>query len=294
MIARPATSFAAPLPRVRPGTCMLTRATPSPSATMLSMSPAWCAPWSMRPCGWPPGLKWPPALDASAALQSPVSWTWKTCWLFGDRPPTSPAMCTALGPMVITCSLPLTRLPDADARLTTALCSSTGAAGSGAGAGVVLQAASPATRQAAARGAILAIRMALLLVGENAGHCAPSRPEGASGAFPAGTKLPGQGVAAQAEFGRGVATMAAGVLQRHVEQDLFHAFAGIGVEIADTVVEAGPDPVREGGFPGGAAVGIRSRARRAPTAGRFEVGGGDGVVGGERGEAPAQVLELAH
>src|SRR5690606_12934607 len=77
-----------------------------------------------------------------------------------------PAMCTALGPMVMTCSLPLTRLPDADARLTTALCSSTGAAGSGAGAGVVLQAASPATRQAAARGAILAIRMALLLVGE--------------------------------------------------------------------------------------------------------------------------------
>src|SRR5690606_23869389 len=115
----------------------------------------------------------PPALDASAALQSPVSCTWKPCALFGARPPTSPAMCTALAPMVITCNLPLTRLPEADARFTTALWScATGGAGSGAGAGVVVQAASPATTKAATReGTVLAMRMALLLVGKRRPLC---------------------------------------------------------------------------------------------------------------------------
>src|SRR5690606_2133373 len=253
MIARPAMSVAPPPPRVRPGTCMFTRATPSASATMLSMSPAWCAPWSMRPCGVPAGLKCPPALDASAALQSPVSCTWKPCALFGARPPTSPAMCTALAPMVITCSLPLTRLPEADARLTTALWSCGGGVGAGAGAGVVVQAARAAARPATVSGAIL-LRMALLLVGKRRPLCtlagvgaalAPRPGKSSppwrllrSGPLAARSELAGQGVAAEAQLRRGLAAVAAGVFQRRLEQHLFHALAGLGVEVVGTGVEA--------------------------------------------------------
>ena len=68
------------------------------------------------PCALALGLKWPPALAASAALQSPVSWMWKPWLLPGASPPMSPVTCTPL-PIGINISLPLTRLPDAGARL---------------------------------------------------------------------------------------------------------------------------------------------------------------------------------
>src|SRR5690606_16366869 len=164
--------------------------------------------------------------------------------LFGARPPTSPAMCTALAPMVITCSLPLTRLPEADARLTTALWSCGGGVGAGAGAGVVVQAARAAARPATVSGAIL-LRMALLLVGKRRPLCTlPCHPVGAaeaamgSGALAPGAELAGQGVAAEAELRRGLAAAAAGVFQRRLEQHLFHALASLGVEVAGPGLEA--------------------------------------------------------
>src|SRR5262249_5342884 len=49
------------------------------------MSPSWRAVASGPACGWLVGLKCAPAELASAALQSPNSWTWKPCFP-GVRP----------------------------------------------------------------------------------------------------------------------------------------------------------------------------------------------------------------
>ena len=64
-------------------------------------------------------MKCPPALLASAALQSPFSWMWMACTLLGVKPPISPVRCTP-SPIGVTLSRPLTRLPEAEARLTMA------------------------------------------------------------------------------------------------------------------------------------------------------------------------------
>src|SRR3546814_8703139 len=83
------------------------------------MSPAWWVGVPARPWGLPVGLKCPPALLASAALQSPFSCTWMA-WVWpAPRPPIWPVMCTP-SPIGAIDSLPLTRLPEADARLTVA------------------------------------------------------------------------------------------------------------------------------------------------------------------------------
>src|SRR5688572_14464642 len=92
---------------------------PSLLALMLSISPPWCALPPTLPCGEPAGLKCPPALLASAALQSPFSWMWMACTLLGAKPPISPVRCTP-SRIGMTLSRPLTRLPEAEARLTTA------------------------------------------------------------------------------------------------------------------------------------------------------------------------------
>src|SRR5690606_10428333 len=125
-----------PPPRVTPCRWRSTTATPSALLARLSMSPPWWAPLPARPCWAPAGLKWLPALVASAALQSPFSWTWKPNWPLGASPPTSPRTCTppAIGTRL---SLPLTRLPEAEARATLASCAVLTAAGWAAGGGVV-------------------------------------------------------------------------------------------------------------------------------------------------------------
>src|SRR3546814_4058323 len=59
------------------------------------------------------------SLLASAALQSPFSCTWMA-WVWpAPRPPIWPVMCTP-SPIGVIDSLPLTRLPDAEARFTVA------------------------------------------------------------------------------------------------------------------------------------------------------------------------------
>ncbi|SPC19083.1 hypothetical protein CO2235_MP100005 [Cupriavidus oxalaticus] len=83
--ARPITPLA-PVPTDNDGSSMLTRTLPLASAVTLFMSPAWCSGMVIWPCGLPPGLKWPPALIASGAEQSPFSWTWKPWTVLGGRP----------------------------------------------------------------------------------------------------------------------------------------------------------------------------------------------------------------
>src|SRR6476659_10473334 len=49
---------------------------------MLPRSPAWRCASVGAACGIPPGLKCPPAEEASGAEQSPLSWTWSP-WVPG-------------------------------------------------------------------------------------------------------------------------------------------------------------------------------------------------------------------
>src|SRR3546814_222395 len=107
------------LPGVRPARWMWAPSTPCGLAGGWSMSPAWGVGVPARPCGLPVGLKWPPALLASAALQSPFSCTWMAWVCPAPRPPIWPVMCTP-SPIGAIDSVPLTRLPEADARLTVA------------------------------------------------------------------------------------------------------------------------------------------------------------------------------
>src|SRR5690606_40462763 len=97
-------------PRVTPCSRVSTVATPSSLAVMLSLSPPWCSPWPTRPCAVAAGLKWPPALLPSGALQSPFSCTWKPCSLPPGSPVTSPV--TRMPPSTgAKLSVPATWLP---------------------------------------------------------------------------------------------------------------------------------------------------------------------------------------
>ena len=102
----------------------------------------------------PDGLKWPPALVASTALQSPFSWMWIACVLLGAKPPTSPVRCTP-SPIGTTLSLPLTRLAEAEARFTVAALAvdtaAGGAGGAGGAFGAELQAATASTTAVASK-----------------------------------------------------------------------------------------------------------------------------------------------
>ena len=60
-------------------------ALPDVSASSIGMSPPWCSPTAGLPWALLVGLKWPPALDASAALQSPTSCTCTPWLLRGSR-----------------------------------------------------------------------------------------------------------------------------------------------------------------------------------------------------------------
>src|SRR5690606_8095766 len=126
--ALPTMSLGLPSPSVAPRSRLSTVATPWSSAAMLSLSPAWCSPSPTRPCALAVGLKWPPALVASGALQSPFSCTWKPCWPPGGRPVTSPVM--RIPPSTTANSrLPATALPSVGARA--ALAEAAAGAGSG-------------------------------------------------------------------------------------------------------------------------------------------------------------------
>ncbi|SCU88949.1 hypothetical protein CNECB9_4870007 [Cupriavidus necator] len=94
--ARPITPLA-PVPTVRSGSSMLTRTLPLASAVTLFMSPAWWSGMVIWPWGLPVGLKWPPALIASGAEQSPFSWTWKPCTELGGRPVIAAVIITPPG-----------------------------------------------------------------------------------------------------------------------------------------------------------------------------------------------------
>src|SRR3546814_771254 len=141
-------SLAAPPPSVTPARWMLTSATPCALAVRLSMSPAWWVGVPARPWGLPVGLKCPPALLASAALQSPFSCTWMAWAWPAPRPPIWPVMCTP-SPIGAIDSLPLTRLPEADARLTVAELAVLVPGEAGAGDDIGGAAFSPVVEQAA-------------------------------------------------------------------------------------------------------------------------------------------------
>src|SRR6185503_452749 len=110
---------------VVPAAVVSTCATPSPFDLMFSMSPAWwCVPLVGLPCSADVGLKCPPALLPSGALQSPFSWTWKPNSALGFRPCTVPVMCTP-SDEVLNATDPVTVLPWVGA-----ICAAPSAAGS--------------------------------------------------------------------------------------------------------------------------------------------------------------------
>src|SRR3546814_17889211 len=111
---------------------MLRAATPCALAVRLSMPAGGWVGVPGRPWGLPVGLKCPPALLASEALQSPFSCTWMA-WVWpAPRPPIWPVMCTP-SPIGAIDSLPLARRPDAEARCTVAEMAAVGARDDGAG-----------------------------------------------------------------------------------------------------------------------------------------------------------------
>ena len=61
------------------------------SATSIGISPACRSVVDGAACGLPSGLKWPPALIPSAALQSPFSWMWKPSQAVRPSKPASDA-----------------------------------------------------------------------------------------------------------------------------------------------------------------------------------------------------------
>ena len=84
-------------------------ALPDASASSIGMSPPWCTPDDGLPCGVFVGLKCPPALAASGALQSLFSWMWKPC-----RPGASPltfASTRTRSPLGVKLTVPAARLP---------------------------------------------------------------------------------------------------------------------------------------------------------------------------------------
>src|SRR5690554_4446143 len=226
-----------------PWACTLTCATPSAFATMLSMSPAWWVGVPTLPCGSLVGSKWPPALLASAALQSPFSWIWMAWVLFGARPPTSPCRCRP-SPIGITDNRLLTRLPDAAARLTwaldtvevvaMALLGADAAAGVPDAAdvsacGVVLQAA----RTRALALASSAVFMAVSGSGQWGGTLARagfnrSEPRSAAGALR--LQFTAERVAANPQQRSGLGAAATGVLQRRFQQHPIEMLQRLGMD----------------------------------------------------------------
>src|SRR5690606_28654638 len=293
-------SLAAPPPRMTPCRCASTAATPSALLVGLSMSPPWWAPLPARPCGAPAGLKWLPALVASAALQSPFSCTWKPKRPLGASPPTSPRTCTP--PVTGTRpSLPLTRLPEAEARTTVAswavLTGAGSAGGGGATGSVVLQAAS-SSRPVVARQA-----RAICIIGSSGpsgppripgrAHGADEPAAGASAPAASGPELARHRVAAHAQQRRRLHPPPAGVFQRGVEQGTVEAFARLRMQFARAGAQAVQRPLPQLHVP----LPRRSRRGRAGRHRRLQhlqVLQGDGLAGGQRGQAPAQVLQLAH
>src|SRR5262249_20376469 len=81
---------------------------------------------SGAPCGFPLGLKCPPALIASGALQSPFSWMWKPCPP-GARP-VSLAFTVTLSPLWVKVTLPAAVLPAVGASVAVAVCDCAAAA----------------------------------------------------------------------------------------------------------------------------------------------------------------------
>src|SRR5690606_12793292 len=251
-------SLKAPPPRVTPRRCTLTRATPDPLETRLSMSPAWWLDPLARPCGVPCGLKWPPALLASTALQSPFSCTWKPKWPSGCNPPTSPRMCTPslVGTRV---SLPLTRLPEAEASTATACWAVlTGAGGAGAaGGGALLQAAMDRTatvhnkvRMTGLPGRMSphTLSQAAFTVDETSRDHLPARrapvaPRARSA--PARSQLAGDRVAAHAQQCGRFHPAPAGVFQGCTQQGAVEPVARMCVQVARTGLQAGPRPLAE-------------------------------------------------
>src|SRR4249919_2494918 len=277
-MARSAMSLAPPPPRVTPARWMLTATVPSAPATTLSMSPAWCVAEPARPCALPVGLKCPPALLASAALQSPFSCTWMPCTLLGWRPPMVPARCTP-SPIGMSSMRPLTKLPDAAARLACAcdavLCDAAGSAGFGAGGVLEQPATSVVARTAKAILCMSSLSMDLLL---------------ASGPLAAGSELAGERVTPESKPRRGLAPVSVGMLERGVEQDAIELLARFAVKIGHVLRQARPRPTAECDFPILALPRALARAHER----RIELCRTDGVARGERGHAPAQVLQFAH
>src|SRR6478735_2948320 len=280
-MARSAMSLAPPPPSVTPARWMLTATVPSAPATTLSMSPAWCVAEPARPCALPVGLKCPPALLASAALQSPFSCTWMPCTLLGWRPPMVPVRCTP-SPIGMSSMRPLTRLPDAPARLACAcdavLCDAAFSAGSAAfGAGGVLEqpATSVVARTAKAILCMCSLSMSLLL---------------ASGPLAAGSELAGERVTPESKPRRGLAPVSVGMLERGVQQDAIEFLARFAVKIGHVLRQPRARPTAECDFP----ILALSRALARAHERCIELCRTDGVARGERGHAPTQVLQFAH
>lgn len=117
MSARPMMLFAS-TPRDRPSTSKLKSAIPSASAVTLPRSPAWRLASSGLEWGCPPGLKCPPALEASGAVQSPFIWTCIPCGP-GVRPVMWPATVTVLPRRAaVNVTVPRTSLPRVGSRVT--------------------------------------------------------------------------------------------------------------------------------------------------------------------------------
>ena len=96
-------------------------ALPLASALILGISPAWLCVLPGCPCALPSGLKWPAALIASGAEQSPFSWTWNPCSEFGLRPLTLAFTKTSL-PCHTKLTSPLVFDPERDSKLALAFC----------------------------------------------------------------------------------------------------------------------------------------------------------------------------
>src|SRR4249919_4401553 len=229
-MARSAMSLAAPPPSVTPARWMLTDTVPSAPATTLSMSPAWCVAEPARPCALPVGLKCPPALLASAALQSPFSCTWMPCTLLGWSPPMVPVRCT---PSPIGCSVtrPLTRLPDAEARFACAEVAVLCACGaSGCFGGGVAQPARVAAMAAETRAMAVPVRM-----GGSLG----------SVALAAGAELAGDSVTSESKAGRGLAAVSLGLFEGGVEQHAVEACQRGRMQVRRTLREAFVRPAEQ-------------------------------------------------
>ena len=105
----------------------------------------------------------------------------------------------------------------------------------------------------------------------------------------AGTELAGQRVAAEAQPGRCFAAMAAGVRERGFEQGAVETRARLGMQVVGTGGQLLARPAGQCALPG-----IAGRGSAVIGASASSSAHADRVARCQRGEAPAQVLELAH